>query len=114
MAVTGSVATILITDPDRTTAALIGAVVELVGATPVYEPGAQPDVLIIEPAEPGAVERAVALRAAAPGLPIVCVSVSRPTAELRRALAPAVYLTKPFAVARLQRILAALLPRPAR
>ena len=107
-------ATILIIESDRSVAALLAAVVEGVGATPVYEPdagAAAPDVLLIEPSAFGAVETATALRAANPGLPIVCVSTHKPTAELRGALEPAVFLSKPFAVAQLHVILGALLPR---
>ena len=107
-------ATILIIESDRSVVALLAAVVEGVGATPVYEldaSGATPDVLLIEPAAAGAVETVTALRAAHPRLPIVCVSTHKPTADLRGALEPAVFLSKPFAVAQLHTILGALLPR---
>jgi len=114
VSLTATVATILIIESDRSVAALLAAVVEVAGATPVYEPGAGgsvPDVLLIEPAAAGAVETATALRAAHPGLPIVCVSAYKPTAELRVGLEPAAFLSKPFAVAELHATLAALLPR---
>lgn len=99
-------------ESDQTVSALLGAVVELVGAEPAYtqQPGdPAPDVLIINPATAGAIEAAIALRAVRPDAPIVCVSTERPEAELRAALAPAVFLTKPFEVPQLRTILAALL-----
>jgi DNA-binding response OmpR family regulator len=108
------VATILIIERDRSIAALLAAVVEGVDAIPLFEadPNAPvPDVLLIEPATPGALEAATALRAGDAGLPIVCVSTEKPTAELRAALEPAVFLSKPFAVAQLHAILRVLVSR---
>ena len=105
-------AAILIIEHDPSLAALLSAVVELAGATPLLEldpGGAAPDALILEPDAPGALETASALRAVNAGLPIVCVSARAPTAEIRAALEPALYFGKPFAVAELHAALQALL-----
>ncbi|MGH3036963.1 MAG: hypothetical protein ACRDMU_07255 [Gaiellaceae bacterium] len=103
-------ARILVCDPHPEVRALMGHVVSRLGHEPVYPSGpgdALPrdvDVLLIEPADPGALGAAQVLRLRHEQLPIVCASIYPETAEARR-LAPVAYLMKPFPLRELERAL---------
>jgi CheY-like chemotaxis protein len=103
---------ILIGEPYPEIRELLAHVVTSLGFEPVYVDSASPgpppdvDVLLLEPALPDGVELARALRRSTPELPIVCVSIYPPSAELG-ALAPVAYLVKPFALTALQSALEA-------
>jgi DNA-binding response OmpR family regulator len=108
---------ILIADPDRDVSELFGRVIRGTGHKPLVltparlEAEAPPDVdlLLLEPALPGALQLAQALRARRPNLPIVCASVYEPTSpaigDLLVLLQPLAYLPKPFPLAELKNAL---------
>ncbi len=107
---------ILIADPDRDVSELFGRVIRGIGHKPLFrtparlEAEAPPDVdlLLLEPALPGALQLAQALRARRPNLPIVCASVYEPTSPAvgyLLVLQPLAYLLKPCPLAELQNAL---------
>jgi DNA-binding response OmpR family regulator len=109
------VATILIIESDRSVAALLAAVVERVGATPLFDlelNAGTPDILLMEPSVTGAVALANVLRAVRPELPIVFVCATMPTTDPQLLPKPTVLILKPFAPADLQATLSALLAIP--
>ena len=104
-------ARILIAEPYPEVRELLSLIAKRLGHTPVVRRGeALPDVdlMVAEPAAPGSLELAHALRAAQPGLPIVVVSFL-PQPPTWTALEPAAYVLKPFGrqelVARVQALL---------
>jgi hypothetical protein len=65
------------------------------------------DVVLVEPADPGARAVALSLLDANPdGIPVVCVSLD-PDADRGGDLRPSAYLVKPFGLAELERALTA-------
>jgi len=104
---------ILVIERHAEVRALLGHVVERLGHEPVYPAGRRGDVLpegdvdvlLLEPADPGALSAAEALRLRREELPIVCTSIY-PDSERARQLRPHAYLVKPFGLAELERALA--------
>jgi DNA-binding response OmpR family regulator len=91
-------AKILVSEPDAANCELLDAVVRYLGHDPVHEAtGVSVSAVVFEPADAAALAAAVAARAARPDVPLVCVSIRRPT-EAVAALDPAAYLLKPFAI----------------
>jgi hypothetical protein len=105
---------IVICEPDPEVRELLGLVVARLGREATCELNGTRDVeaLLVEPADPTSVERALAVRAACPDVPVVCLSVEPPTAGSRR-LEPVAHLLKPFALPELERALHAALLRGA-
>jgi len=105
---------ILVVEPHAEVRALLGHVVERLGHEPVYPTGRRGEVLpegdvevlLIEPADPGAVLAAETLRHEHEELPIVCASIYPDSEEAAR-LRPLAYLVKPFGLAELERALSA-------
>ena len=104
---------ILIADPDRDVCELFGHLITRIGHEPLsYRPARgetedPPDVdlLLIEPALPGAFEVARAMRARQPKLPIICASIYPAkllAASELLALRPIAYLLKPCSLAELK------------
>lgn len=92
-------ARILIIDPDPTAAKLLEEfVVELghqVAGPEDMASGLGPDLVLLDPADNGAIASAAALREQSERLPIVCVSTHHPSEEVD-ALRPSAVLMKPF------------------
>ena len=105
-------ARILIAEPYPEVRELLSLIAKRLGHTPVVRRGeALPDVdlMVAEPAAPGSLELAHALRAAQPGLPIVVVSFL-PQPPTWTALEPAAYVLKPFTVVQLEAAVEGALP----
>jgi CheY-like chemotaxis protein len=105
-------ARVLIAEPYPEVRELLGLIVTRLGDTAVL-PGDPPvgiDLMVAEPAAPGALELAQALRATWPDVPIVVVSfLPQPTAWT--ALGPAAYVLKPFTVVQLEAAIESALVR---
>jgi CheY-like chemotaxis protein len=107
-------ARILVCEPHPEVRGLLTHVVERLGHEPVLPErngGSSPaaaaaDVLVIEPADPHALDLARMLRQRREDAPIVCTSIYPPSLETRR-LAPVAYLVKPFALGDLEAALVA-------
>ena len=106
----GSVARVLIVDPDREITDLFAHAVERLGHVPLlWDDGTsvddvEADVALVEPARPRALAFARALRSAKPGVGIVVVSIrSRGGAD--RELRAVAHLDKPFERSELERAL---------
>lgn len=98
---------ILISEPHLEVRELLERVVEAMGFEALVdepEHAASIDVLLIEPGNEQALDRARRLRTTRPDLPVVCVSIYPPQLESDM-LYPAAYLVKPFSVAELQDVL---------
>jgi DNA-binding response OmpR family regulator len=110
------VARILISEPVLEIRELLERFVTRLGFEPVLVPAGddrvEVDVALLEPAGPGVLELAAALRSRRPDLPLVFASISPPTEEAR-ALRPAAYLLKPFHLAELERALSSALAEAA-
>ncbi len=108
-------ATVLVVDPDPETLALLELVLRRLGHLPIgeadLETGVEPDLLLLEPAAPLALQTARRMRARLPSLPVVCVSIE-PPGEASRGLDPAGYLMKPFRRPQLAGALDRALARP--
>jgi len=113
MADHGCVARILIAEPYPEVRELLGLIVKRLGHTPVVRRAGEAlrdvDLIVAEPAAPGSLELAQALRAAQPGLPIVVVSFL-PQPPTWTALEPAAYVLKPFTVVQLEAAVEGALP----
>jgi CheY-like chemotaxis protein len=110
------VATIAVLEPHGEVRELILRIVDRLGHTPVGVDRsggetAPADVVLLEPAAPGAVETARGL--AEGGAALVCVSILPPS-EAAVELEPVAYLQKPFSVADLERAIAAALAQSQR
>ena len=105
---------IVICEPDPEVRELLGLVVVRLGREPSAELNGTKDIdaLLVEPADPTSVEQALAVRAACPDVPVVCLSIDPPTAGSRR-LEPVAHILKPFALPELERALHAALLRGA-
>jgi CheY-like chemotaxis protein len=99
------VAPVLIAEPHPEVRELLSLIVGRLGHTAVLhargDPPAAIDLLVAEPAAPGSLELAHALRATRPDLPIVVVSYL-PQPATWTPLAPAAYVLKPFTVVELE------------
>lgn len=105
---------ILVLEPNAELQALYVRFVRKFGyeaATTVDE--RDPDAVVFEPADLGALAAVKALRARHAELPLICASIHPPSGETR-ALGPAEYLVKPFGGSELRDVLErALDGRPA-
>jgi CheY-like chemotaxis protein len=102
------VARIGIIEPQQEVRDLFAHVVARLGHELVEGVPEDVDLLLVEPADPAALAAAASLRSRRPDLPIVCASIL-PQMPEARALAPAAYLLKPFALAELGAALTAAL-----
>jgi hypothetical protein len=110
------VATILIVDPDSATRSLLELLCERLGHSPLgpreWTEGAEPDLLLLEPASRPGMRLARGVRRRFPHLPILCVSIDGPTGETM-SLSPVAHVMKPFRRSQLERALEeALIPTP--
>jgi DNA-binding response OmpR family regulator len=111
-------ARILISEPHPEVRALLDHVVTRLGHDPAHLggppgdglPDGKIDVLLLEPVDPRSLAAAQVLRLRNQQLPIVCASIHPETGHTRR-LRPCAYLVKPFALAELERALAAAVER---
>jgi hypothetical protein len=94
-------ATVLVLDPIVEVRDLFALQLLRIGHMPVYESDAAPDALLVEPADPAMLDRAIEMRKARPGLPIVCASIAD-DARVAELLRPCTYLVKPVGVERLR------------
>lgn len=102
-------ARVLIDDPSVDVRELLARLVTMLGHEALTEPdGDLPDVLVFDPADPTASDRARLLRELAPMLPLVICSIDEPSPRTR-ALRPAAYVLKPFRRAEIEMALAAAL-----
>jgi len=99
------VARVLILEPDAELRRLFTLQLSSIGHEVADDAGADPDLLLVEPASNAMFRRALGMRHARPDLPIVCVSISEDT-RIARDLAPSSFLVKPFPVDRLRAALA--------
>jgi hypothetical protein len=95
------VARVLVSEPHPDVKALLELVLRRLGHVTVADADDRPDVLVMEPAWPDAVETARRL----PTLPLVCASILPPSAETL-ALCPDAYLVKPVRMRDLEAALA--------
>jgi hypothetical protein len=97
---------IVICEPDPEVRELLGLVVTRLGREASSELNGTGDIeaLLVEPADATSVERAFAVRAACPNVPVVCLSIDPPTAGSRR-FEPVAHVLKPFALPELERAL---------
>ena len=87
---------VLVLEPSDDVRDLFARLLTRLGYEPIFDGSdATPDAVLMEPADIGALERARALRAARPSLPILCASIEERSAATHE-LAPAAYLLKPF------------------
>jgi len=107
------VATVLIVDPDPATRSLLELLLLRLGHRPIGQrelsEGAEPDLLLLEPASDAGVRLARDLRAQLPQLPVLCVSIEGPS-DKSRLLAPVGHVMKPFRRNQLEAALELALP----
>jgi CheY-like chemotaxis protein len=93
------VATVLIVDPDPSTRSLLELLLLRLGHRPIgpreWVEGAEPDVLLLEPASKPGMRLARGVRRRFAHLPILCVSIDGPSRETRE-LEPVAHVMKPF------------------
>jgi len=111
------VATVLIVDPDPATRSLLELLLLRLGHRPIgpreWIEGAEPDVLLLEPASKPGLRLARGVRRRFKHLPILCVSIDGPSRETRE-LEPAAHVMKPFRRSQLEAALEhALIPTAA-
>ena len=101
-------ATILIVDPDAATRSLLEVLCRRLGHAPVgavdWIDGAEPDLLLLEPASRPGMRLARGFRRRFPHLPILCVSIDGPSGETL-SLDPVAHVMKPFRRSQLERAL---------
>lgn len=109
-------ATILIVDPDASTRSLLELLAERLGHAPIgpreWIHGAEPDLLLLEPASRPGMRLARGVRRRYPNLPILCVSIDGPNADTRQ-LRPVGHLMKPFRRSQLEAAIDVALAEPA-
>jgi two-component SAPR family response regulator len=109
------VATILIVDPDPSNRSLLELLALRLGHKPIgpreWVEGAEPDLVLLEPASRPGVRLVRGFRRRFPQLPILCVSIDGPTPETR-ALNPVGHLMKPFRRSQLERAIELALTPP--
>jgi two-component SAPR family response regulator len=108
------VATILIVDPDPATRSLLELLLTRLGHRPIgpreWVEGAEPDVLLLEPASKPGLRLARGVRRRFGTLPILCVSIDGPSSDSRE-LEPVEHVMKPFRRSQLEAALErALIP----
>ena len=94
----------LIIEPDEDIRRLYAAVVRGLGHVAAFFAGlptARPDVVLVEPADPGSLAAALRLQHDHPGLPIVCASIDERNREELQVLLATTYLLKPFSLSEL-------------
>ena len=105
-------ASILISEPNAEVRALLELLVARLGHRPLraeeLEAGAEPELILLEPASLAGVELAKRLRARLAHLPIVCASILPPGPEVDE-IAPVTYLVKPVRLRELETAIAAAL-----
>jgi DNA-binding response OmpR family regulator len=110
------VATVLIVDPDPSTRSLLELLLLRLGHRPIgpreWVEGAEPDVLLLEPASRPGLRLARGVRRRFSTLPILCVSIDGPSRETRE-LAPVAHVMKPFRRHQLEAALELALPTAA-
>jgi two-component SAPR family response regulator len=109
------VATILIVDPDPSNRSLLELLAVRLGHRPIgpreWVEGAEPDLVLLEPASRAGVRLVRGFRRRFPQLPILCVSIDGPTPETRE-LNPVGHLMKPFRRSQLERAIELALSPP--
>jgi DNA-binding response OmpR family regulator len=108
------VATVLIVDPDPATRSLLELLLTRLGHQPIgpheWAEGAEPDVLLLEPASKPGLRLARGVRRRFKEMPILCVSIDGPSRETRE-LEPVAHVMKPFRRSQLEAALElALIP----
>lgn len=107
-------ATVLIVDPDPATRSLLELLLLRLGHRPIgpreWVEGAEPDLLLLEPASKPGLRLARGVRRRFEHLPILCVSIDGPSRETLE-LGPVGHLMKPFRRSQLEAALEhALIP----
>jgi CheY-like chemotaxis protein len=109
------VATILIVDPDPSNRSLLELLSVRLGHTPIgprdWVEGAEPDLVLLEPASRLGVRLVRGFRRRFPLLPILCVSIDGPTPQTRE-LGPVGHVMKPFRRSQLERAIELALTPP--
>jgi hypothetical protein len=100
----GRMATVLVLEPLAEVRELFAFQLARIGHQPVYDRTTAYDALLVEPADPLMLRRAVELRKTRPELPVVCASIED-NPRVADPLRPCTYLVKPFGVERLRRAL---------
>jgi hypothetical protein len=94
-------ATVLVLDPLAEVRDLFALQLLRIGHKPVYDDDVAADAVLVEPADPAMLQRAIELRKDRPGLPIVCASIED-DGRVADALRPCTFLVKPVGVERLR------------
>jgi hypothetical protein len=104
------VARVLICEPDPEVRELLMVIVTRLGHEPVGddEELGGVEAIVVEPAHASSVERALAFRAVAGDVPVICASIDLPNGGTRR-LQPVAHLVKPFALPDMKAALATAL-----
>ena len=101
---------ILVCEPQAEVRELLRHVVERLGHEPVFPAtlggSDDVDVVLVEPADPGAFSVVEALLRRRQGVPVVCASI-HPDSGCAADLRPLAYLVKPFGLSELERALTA-------
>jgi hypothetical protein len=90
---------VLICEPHPEVRELLSRIVKRMGHEPVLDDAAvsRVEAIVVEPAHCPSIERALAFRAFAGDVPVICASIDLPNGGTRR-LAPVAHLVKPFAL----------------
>ena len=94
----------LIIEPHADIRRLYAAVVRGLGHEPIFFDGVspgEPDVILVEPADPESFELALQFHHDYPDAPIICASIYERSLLETRALQPVAYLLKPFVLVEL-------------
>jgi CheY-like chemotaxis protein len=106
------VASILISEPNVEVRALLELLLIRLGHHPLapeeLEDGAEPELILLEPASPAGVELAKRMQRRFERLPVVCASILPPGPEVQE-LEPVTYLVKPVRLRELEQAIAAAL-----
>jgi CheY-like chemotaxis protein len=106
------VASILISEPNAEVRALLELLVARLGHRPLraeeLEDGAEPELVLLEPASSAGLALAKRLRRRFAHLPIVCASILPPGPELKE-IEPVTYLVKPVRLRELEDAIASAL-----
>jgi CheY-like chemotaxis protein len=104
----------LIIEPHADIRRLYAAVVRGLGHEPIFfdrVSTGEPDVILVEPADPESFELAQRFHHDYPDVPIVCASIYERSLVETRALQPVTYLLKPFTLVELTNALELALSR---
>jgi CheY-like chemotaxis protein len=94
----------LIIEPNEDIRRLYAAVIRGLGHDAAFADGgpiADPEVVLVEPADPKSFAAALRLQRDNPALPIICASVHKPTQDMAHALEATTHLLKPFSLVEL-------------